>query len=734
MGSIFLTALVICLFAASAEASGILIPRPPVDRPPVEIKMRPLSFKSQHVSVSINNQAAKTTIKQIFQNHTNRDLEGTYIFPIPEKASISKFSMWMNGRKVEGELLDAGEARKIYNDIVRRMRDPGLLEYAGRDLFRANVYPIPKHGEVKIELAYEEVLEYDSGVVGYRYPLNVERCSPTNIEEVSIAVNIQSNIPIKTLYSPTHDIDIENSGESAYCGYEEKDVRPDRDFILYYTVSGDRMGLNLLTHRRGEDGYFILLLSPGTLDDPDAIVKKDIVFVIDRSGSMQGKKIEQAKDALEYCVKRLNEGDRFNIITFSTGVVKFSEGMVRFSKRDLARALRFVKKIKARGGTNINDALQAALDFPKSKRSQMIVFLTDGLPTVGETDLGAILGNVKDENAGDVRIFPFGVGYDVNTHLLDKLCEDNRGTVEYIKPEEDIEEKVSAFYSKVSNPVLSNVDLDFGDVKTYDVYPNHLPDIFDGAQLVVFGRYEGRGRTRIRLTGYVGEDEKRYEYSGRFGKRESRNAFIPRLWATRKIAYLLSEIRLHGHNDELVDEVIILAKEHGIVTPYTSYLVLDEQVALEREMHDSFGGSSVILRNSERSFVEPGDELRVRGGRRGEVSFKDTEGLPAPPASGTGKAATEYSQNVARGKEQKILINPLSKRVKYVDEKTFYFIDDRWVDEAYKEDMTVIEIKYLSDEYFELLDNEPEVGKYLSLGTEVTFVHGGKAYRIVTDE
>ncbi|MFH1756134.1 MAG: VIT domain-containing protein, partial [Candidatus Latescibacterota bacterium] len=357
--SLWLAALVICMASLPAHASGVIIPRPPRHEPP-DVIYQPLLIKSHRVDVSINNQAAKTKIEQVFSNQTNRDLEGTYLFPIPEGASITEFAMWMNGKKVEGDILDAGEARKIYNDIVRRLKDPGLLEYAGRGLFRANVYPIPRHGDVRIEIVYEELLVSDAGLIAYRYPLNSQRISPQRIEGVTISVQIRSNVPIKSLYSPSHEIDSKYSADRAWCSYEDAKMRSDKDFVLYYTVSQEELGLNMIAHRlHGEDGYFMLLLSPGDIADTERIINKDVVFVIDRSGSMKGEKIEQAKAAFEYCLRRLNEGDRFNVLSFSTGVNGLGKELIAFNQDNRSRALEFIDNIEARGGTNISEALQA---------------------------------------------------------------------------------------------------------------------------------------------------------------------------------------------------------------------------------------------------------------------------------------------------------------------------------------------------------------------------------------
>jgi Ca-activated chloride channel family protein len=721
---ILVTAGILCMAGTLVHASGIIIPRPPRDEMPHKI-YHPLSIKSHNVEVSINNQAAKTTIKQVFSNQTNRVLEGTYIFPIPQGASISDFAMWMNGEKVEGELVDADQARRIYSDIVRRMKDPGLLEYAGSGLFRAKIYPIPKQGDVKIEIVYEELLAMDAGFIAYQYPLHTKRFAQKRLKGVSISVKIRSKTPIKSIYSPSHDIDSKNSGNSAWCSFEADRMRSDTDFLLYYTVSQEEMGLNMLTHRlHGEDGYFMTLLSPGEIGDEDKIIEKDVVFVIDRSGSMKGDKIEQAKAAFEYCLRRLNEGDRFNVLSFSTGVDRLARGLIAFDSENRSRALDFIEDIEARGGTNIDEALRAALRFPPSRRPQMIIFLTDGLPTVGESSLAKILENVAKKNSSNARIFPFGVGYDVNTHLLDRLSGENRGTVAYITPQENIEEKITSFFAKVSNPVLANISLDFTGVKTYGIYPYNLPDVFNGEQLVVFGRYEGRGSHKIILTGYVGEEKKTFEYTGRFGKRKRSNAFIPRLWANRKIAYLLSELKLHGYDEELRDEIVALAKEFGIVTPYTSYLVLEDEDSemlssafREAPAAEAFGGSI--------------DGLTVRKGKQSLWTGAAPDEAGKAHSRGTGSRATIMSKDVAERKEQSIAEAPLGEKVKHVENKTFYRDDDGWVDADFDESMDVTEIKFMSDEYFELLVKLPESGKYLSLGKKITFVHGGKAYRII---
>jgi Ca-activated chloride channel family protein len=697
------TAILLC-FAASVSAQGILIDE---SRHRHRDYRTPISVQSHRADVRIDRQVGVTTVNQVFENSSKRDLEATYLFPLPKGASITDFSMWMNGRKVTGELVEARRARKIYEDIVRRLKDPGLLEYLEHDLFRARVYPVPALGEVRIEIVYNEMLSYDGGLVSYRYPLHSHAGALQTTSDFSIDIEIESDVPIKSLYSPTYDIEREIDGRNATCSYEGGAGGRAPDFVMYYTVSKEDIGLSLVTHRRrGDDGYFMALLSPGKLVRRDRAIKKDVIFVIDRSGSMRGDKIEQAKEALGYCLRSLGDNDRFGIITFASAVSRFDDRLTTATGGNVRDAMQFVDDIAARGGTDINAALGSALDMRRERRLCQLIFLTDGQPTVGETDVQAILGNVGRGNRGKARLFVFGVGYDVNTRLLDRLAFGNHGTVSYVRPEEDIEASVSSFYAKVSQPVLSDVSLDFGKVKTFDVFPRELPDLFDGSQLVVFGRYNGSGSSLIELEGYVDGKKKRFTYEATFEKRnrrrDSAGEFIPRIWATRKVAFLLEEIRGNGHDQELVDEVVALATKHGIVTPYTSYLILEEE-----------RGGRLTRSRLQSVFDAPAPATQ-----RAEEAFKSV----------SGKSSVGLSQDLVAEKKKDIVDNRGNEAVRFVGGKTFYLNDERWLDAEYKEDMKTVAVEFLSDDYFKLLDRHPELAKFLSLGSNVTCVLDGVAY------
>lgn len=693
------------LGASFAFADGVMIVSPP-SLPHIVPPPTPLSVKYHRVKVNIDNQVATTSIDQVFKNNYDQDLEGTYIFPLPDEATISDFALYMNGQRVSGEVLEKDKARQIYEDIVRKMKDPGLLEYVGRNMFKARVYPIPKHGETRIELVYHQPLVYDIGVCKYIYPLNTEKFSPMPLEEVAISVKINSKLPIKSCYSPSHEVDTKIDQYTAGCGYEAKNVKPDKDFVLYYSVSEKDVGLSLLCHRQpGGDGYFMMLLSPGQL--PERTINKDIVFALDTSGSMSGQKIQQAREALRYCINSLGRGDRFNIISFATEVNSFQEGLVEANKTNIKEALSFVSKISARGGTNINDALLLSLKMVAvTGKPRMIVFLTDGEPTVGVTEMKEILQNINRSNSSKARLFVFGVGDDVNTHLLDKIAEAHRGVSEYVAPQENIEVKVSAFYNKISEPVLADISLNFGKIKVKEMYPLTLPDIFKGTQLVLLGRYEGDGATAITLAGQVEGKEQRFVYEDRFLAEKADNDFIPRIWATRKIGFLTSEIRLKGENKELIEEIVRLSKEYGIMTPYTSFLVLEE--GRGRDDYEQWG-----IRHSAAPIIR-------------EKGLK----YQAAMDSRVGGEAVSKAKDISELKRSEIAIAPTLETVKHIGDKTFYLRNGVWEDAHYQEGIKIQEIKYLSKEYFDLLRQTPKLGKYFAIGTKVMVVFEGKCYRI----
>ena len=562
--------------APGAGAQGFIIPRPirPIPGP------QPLSVRSQKITMQVSSGALKVDVEQVFYNPNSVPMEGTYLFPLPAGAAVSGFRMLIDREPVEGKILSVDEARRVYESYVRRNVDPAILEYVGRNAFQARVFPIPAGGERRIYLSYGQVPEFSAGLYRIVYPLNSERVTGQGAGELTIECAIRSPQPIKSVYSPSHEVQIKRESENlARASYESKNAPADRDFVLYYSTSEKAFGLNALAHRRAaEPGYVMLMLAPRHQVSRAEVQPKDVVFLFDTSGSMQGAKIDQARKALQTVLGALNEQDRFNIIRFSSDTASFRPGVVPATASNRSAARAFVDEFRAVGGTGIDDALQAALaSLPKPEdrqgRAPFLIFMTDGLPTVGTTDVDQILRNSVKAAPTDLRLFSFGVGADVNTLLLDRLARDNRGAADYIDANEDLEARIGTFYAKIADPVLANVQVAMDGARLSDIYPTRLPDLFAGTQLLVLGRYQGQGKATVTLTGDLNGKPQRFTYDLTLPERDLENGFVPKLWAGRRIGFLLEEIRLKGENAELKDEVIRLSKEHGIVTPYTSYLV-----------------------------------------------------------------------------------------------------------------------------------------------------------------
>jgi Ca-activated chloride channel family protein len=711
----------------------------------------PLGVKSHNVTVSIKGPIAITTVDQVFANPQPYDLEGTYVFPLPQDAAVDKFSMWIDGKETEAELLDKDKARSIYEGIVRSMRDPALVEYMGRGMFRARIFPIPANGEKRVKISYAQVLKLDGGMCRYRYPLGTEKHSATPLEKASISVTIDEERPIKAIYAPWQNIDVRRDGDrKAKASWEASHVIVDRDFLLAFGLEEADVGMSALTYGKSfeDEGTFLLLIAPKVELKASDVQPKDVIFVLDTSGSMlEQDKMEQARRALRYCIQRLEPGDRFGVVDFSTDVRTFKSELVPASDDQKKAALDYVAGLKARGGTALEEALTTALKMRAADplRAFQIVFLTDGEPTIGTTDPEAIVKNVAKAAEGKgARVFVFGVGGDVNAPLLDTIALGNKGEREYVLPGEDIEIAMSTFYDKVSAPVLSDLELTIDGEKTrcFDMYPSprRLPDLFKGGQIAIAGRFTGEGPARVKLTGKVNGEKRELVQHVTFTK-DATNGFLPRIWAQRKIGFLLDEIRLNGEKTETKDEVVRLARAFGIPTPYTSWLVVDEA-----ELRRTRGGGGPTSRNApaaDGAFdrlrrdaakpapTAPGEAPRPAGSASPEEYARGGGSIGKKEATGESAARdakrvagmekndkdTDESRERASGLDRKTLHDA----IRQIGDKTFYFADGVWVDGSVDEPgrKAARKVAYLSDAYFELMTKHPEASPFFAVGSKV---------------
>lgn len=740
------------LVAPLALAQGMLIP--------TDTSMGPLGIKYQRVSAEIVDGAAVTKVEQVFVNSSNRQLEAHYVFPLPKGAALQDFYLWINGKRTRGEMLEKQKATDIYEGIVRRLQDPGLLEYVDTDAFRARVFPVPANGEQKIELTFSQVLEFNAGLYQYHYPLGAStRGAPklTVKQDFTFSANIKSKTPLRSIYSPTHRLGVSRKGENeAITGLElgaGADISKDLD--LYYTVSDKSVGLTFMSHRPDPEqpGFFMALISPRAELKADEVISKRITFVIDTSGSMMGDRMKLARDTLKYCVQKLNARDEFNVVRFSTDVEALFEKPQLATEAHVKKAVEFVGTLEAVGGTAIDEAMTRALKDGANRgdRPHMVMFITDGHPTVGETDEGAISKNAKTANQGS-RVFTFGVGDDLNARLLDRMADEGQGTADFAKDGRDFELKVGGFYDKVANPVLSDLALDLSAFGAYDVYPKRLGDLFKGAQLVVMGRYRTPKDGTVVLSGNFNGKKQVFEYRGDATKESKQFDFVPRLWAIRKVGYLLEEIRLRGEKPELRDEIVTLGKKYGIVTPYTSYLVVedtpmpvaqnrppppppqdpwrfrseDKSASAPRGSASGFslGGMGKAL-NAPSAPATVASEAEASDDMDRLVAAKQAK-APQEEAlkKADGKDAIAMSRAVRKMKEQ-AEGEKVSEPVRSASGRTFIYRNGGWIDsEAMSGTAKTLKVKYLSDAYFAVLKARPELKAAMALSDRLVIVVG----------
>ena len=661
------------------------------------------------------------------------------MFPVPKGAHIDKFSMEIGGKTVDAELLPADKARGIYEDIVRKMRDPALLEYAGRDLFKVRIFPIEPRSRKPIKISYTELLRSDAGTVTYLYPLSTEKFSARPIKNLSMKIELKSAEPLASIYSPSHKVEIKRDGANrAVIGYESKDEKPDTDFQLVYSSDTRDVGLRLITYKPdGDDGYFLLLAAP-TVSAETKPAAKDVVFVVDTSGSMAGAKLQQAQKALRFCVENLNADDRFEIVRFSTEAEPLFRELVPADSDHRKRANGFIDDFKPIGGTAIADALQSALKVrpDKSDRPFVVIFLTDGLPTVGTRNPDEIVANIK--KASGVRIFSFGIGSDVNTQLLDQIAENTRAFSQYVLANEDLELKVSNFYTRIKEPALTNLKLDLGGgVRTAKMYPADLPDLFKGDQLVVAGRYSGAGDVEAKLTGNVGGREQTFTYKLHFDDRKTTDDYVPRLWATRRVGFLLDEIRIHGETAELRDETTELARKYGIVTPYTAYLIVEDEDRRRVPMADrsmqSMSADAATRAEVAKAWTGFKDKKEGEDGvanARSQNAFKFAQQAPASIASGSSESLRGFAAAAPAETPATARLSQYTQQSRFVNGRAFFQNGNQWIDSNAQNTAKRQRVQFNSEEYFNLLTKHPEAGPWLALGQNVVLTLDGTVYEI----
>jgi Ca-activated chloride channel family protein len=642
------------------------------------------------VRISVEGRVAAVEVEERFRNTGGGVAEGSYLYPLAGEAVFTGLSLWQGDRELRGETMNAEQARGIYEEIVRRRKDPALLTLAGHGLIRAQVFPIEAGDTRRVVLRYTQLLPREGDALRLRYAFGARGDGAAGDVRIILADASGFGTP----YSPTHTLDTHRVGERLEIGVTG---RTGGDLELFLPLRRPLAGISVVAHAPGgEDGYFMLLLAPPPAER-EITLPRDLSLVVDVSGSMSGSKLEQAKAALQQALGTLRPTDRFRLIAFSSAVRAFRPQLVTATRENLAEAREFVDGLAAEGGTNIAAALDTALSGPtEGERVSLVIFLTDGLPSVGEQSPERI-AEAAASRAGRTRIFPIGLGQDVNTYLLDRLASEGRGSAEYVAPETSVEAAVGSLLAKLRYPALVDLRVAEAPATLTSLAPQRLPDLFYGEELVLFGRYHGTGRGSVVITGERNGRRERIATEASFPSTTSDNDFIPRLWASRRIGELTRQIRLEGGSRELVEEVRNLGLRYGIVTEYTSYLVQEPNAVAS---------------------VPPPERVEREDARRqtGAVAFDR--------AQASAKLAEVKSLNaveeVAQGRLESVAKDSMARgSVRRVGSRVFVQRGEVWTDLAHTNRIPVTVVAAFSRAYFDVVRMLPELAPYLSVGDQV---------------
>lgn len=768
------------LLAGNALAQGVLIiinpPHPvPLPRPIPTPTPPPMSYKIKELDyrARITDQIAQVQVTQSFVNTGSAQMEVCFVFPLPYDSAIDRMTFMVDGKEYDAKILAADEARKIYEGYVRRNQDPALLEWVGYGMLKTSVFPVPPGAERKVTLKFSQLLKKDHQLTDLLIPLAAAKYTSAPIEKLSIQATIETVHELKSVYSPTHAVNVERpDSKHAKVKFEATNCVPTADFRLLFDTADGKVGASVIAYRpdSNDEGFFLLLASPEIKTDSMERPAKTVIFVVDRSGSMSGKKIEQAKEAVKFVLNNLREGDTFNIVAYDSTVESFKPELQKYDDESRKAALGFVEGLYAGGSTNIDGALGTALGMIKDDtRPNYVLFMTDGLPTAGETNEAKIVLNAKQNNKLRTRVINFGVGYDLNSRLLDRLASENFGQSEYVRPDENIEAHVSRLYNKMSAPVMTNVavkiDVEGASVEsggaTSRVYPKEVYDLFAGEQLVMVGRYKKHGNGKVTVTGKIGDKEQKFDFPATFVEKSNDQsfAFVEKLWAMRRIGEIIDEIDLKGKNDELVKELIALSTKHGILTPYTSFLA-DENAPV-RQLADvtanfNFARDAVdqlelsegvagVSQRAEKNALKQADRPATTapsgfGGYDLAARARSASG-PAGQSTAGGAAPAAESQrgaNVYRAIDSDKEV--IAEGIQNAGGETLYRRGKIWVAnnakdiDPEKDEAKIKRVKRFSDDYFNLVKaNKPDENAILAAqqdGEELLVMLRGQAYWI----
>jgi len=731
-------ALVLLSAAPVAFAQGWIIPRPcgtgvfPANdvRPAIAIRdCRPdVERTLSDVHVQLADRVLKYEVEERFVNRGATIGEAEYLFPLPANAAFQDLKLSINGELVTGETMNAGDARRIYENIVRTQRDPALVEWMGHGLLRARIFPLNPGEEKKVVVRFQSVAPREGDALRIDYFRGAPQ-SAANVRDAgrsAFTLSYRATADLGTPFSPTHSLDVHDRD-----GQREAVVRGDaRDVTLLIPVrKATAASISMLPYAPGNDDAFALVTITPPPVSRDESTPRDVTLVLDVSGSMQGRKIEQARAAGRQLLGTLRPADRFRLIDFSNDVRTFKDDFVSATSDNIREANRYLDALDATGGTNIEGALREAMrPSPNRDRLPLILFITDGEPTVGERSPDRLAQIADDDKSrrNQRRIFTFGLGADVNVSLLEQLALDGRGSAQFVRPEESVERMVGIVANRLVDPVMTDVRVRVeGDVRLSKMLPAQSTDIFADRDLVVLARYSGSGHGRVIVEGTRRGSPVQFSTNVDFPDRDRQNAFVARLWASQRVGFLSAEKRKNGGSSELDDEIRMLGERYGIPTEFTSYLVTEPRFATNGPMD--------MRRDAARRNAMPVVATGAVAGAPPAAEMRFESAKAASAQRQASSLATLDSLASAKRERTPALSKDKLMSTQTVNGHTFVLRDGVWTDERFTSSMQTTKVKPFSKAYFDLVVALPELRASLALGDRVIVVGRERAISMSDD-
>jgi len=717
----------IALLPITLSGQGLILPRPcrpmlcPVNKPcPPCFPAGPTVVRqSSDVRADLSDRVLRYEVTETFVNRGSGIGEADYVFPLPKGAAFQDLKLSINGEMVAGETMSADRARAIYEQIVRQQRDPALVEWMGYGMLRARIFPIAPGEVKKVVVRFQMVAEREGDALRIDYAKGRESTRgiamladtrSADLPRGSFTLTYPTDGTYGNAYSPTHALVTTRRGDRR----EVRVTGSSSEITLLVPVRrSTEPSISVLAYApQREDGFALVTLSPPAV--APVVTPRDVTLVLDVSGSMSGVKIQQARAAGKQVLATLNPADRFRLIDFSTDVRTFRDDFVRASRENVEAASRYLETLEASGSTNISGALDAALQGGGSVgRLGLVLFVTDGEPTIGERDPDAIASRVS-RLRGDRRIFSFGVGADLNAALVERLAVEGRGTAQFVRPDESVERAVSVVASRLTNPVVTDVRVYADGVRLLKRLPSEASDIFAGQDYVLLTRYSGSGSTRLRFEGQTARGPVSWTTRVDLPSSSRENSFVARLWATQRIGYLSAEKRKNGASHEIDDEIRELGERYAIPTEFTSYLVVEPNMPQAQLTGVVTGVATGMIRGDAKSSATMSAPASMATAAK---AFESARAASEQRATTNLAAADAIDETSSR-----------SKDARRIGSRLFKLSGDTWTDAARSNTARTVTIKPFSEAYFKLIDAIPELREVFSLGDKV--IVAGRALTI----